>query len=257
MIGLPEEVLGLSGALIWHFAIVFLRTAAVVSVLPGFGERMVPTRIRLALAFAFAAVVAPAIGVFSMPGTFGSFMSFAATETVIGLTIGMGVRLFMLALQTAGTMAANATSLAQILGGAAADPLPAMSFILVLGGLALFVVLGLHIRAAELMILSYDLFPPGQFPNGQVLSSWGVAQVKRAFSLAFTLAAPFLIASLIYNLALGAINRAMPQLMVAFVGAPVITFGGLAILLLAAPSMLAVWATALGSFVQNPMAVVP
>ncbi|MFC3118840.1 flagellar biosynthetic protein FliR [Jhaorihella thermophila] len=38
--------------------------------------------------------------------------------------------------------------------------------------------------------------------------------------LPFSLSAPFVIASLLYNLTLGAINRAMPQLMVTLVGAP-------------------------------------
>ena len=46
-----------------------------------------------------------------------------------------------------------------------------------------------------------------------------------SFALALSLAAPFVIASLLYNVALGVINKAMPQLMVAFVGAPAITCG--------------------------------
>ncbi len=59
--------------------------------------------------------------------------------------------------------------------------------------------------------------------------------MAQAFALGFSLAAPFVIAGFAYNLALGAINRAMPQLMVAFIGAPAITAGGLLILMLAAP----------------------
>ena len=77
--------------------------------------------------------------------------------------------------------------------------------------------------------------------------------MSRAFSLAFLLAAPFVIASVIYNLALGVINRAMPQLMVAFVGAPVITLGGIVLLFLASPLMLSVWNDALMTFFNNPM----
>lgn len=257
MMSLHQEVLDLAGDAFWQFAAVFLRTAALVSVMPGFGERMVPARIKIGIALAFSMIVAPAVSGFAPPATLGGFLELAGTETVIGLAFGIGLRLFILALQTAGAIAANATSLAQILGGAAADPLPAISFILVLGGLALAVLLGLHVRAAELMVLSYDIFPAGQFPDGQALADWGVDQVTRAFALSFTLAAPFVIASLVYNLALGAINRAMPQLMVAFVGAPVITFGGLAILMLAAPVMLSVWVAALNSFAADPMAQVP
>jgi flagellar biosynthetic protein FliR len=70
--------------------------------------------------------------------------------------------------------------------------------------------------------------------------------------LAFTLAAPFVIVSVLYNLTLGIINRAMPQMMVVFVGAPVITLGGLLMLFLLAPGMLNLWMRALEHFVSNP-----
>ena len=236
-----------------HFLIVFLRIGAIVSVMPAFGESMLPVRIKLVAALAFTLVVAPLASTTSTPGFFDNYLVHLATEPLIGLAFGLGLRLFILALQTAGSIAANATSLAQVLGGASVDPLPAISHILVIGGIALAVAVGLHLRAVEFMVLTYEVFPPGRLPDRSVLSSWGVAQVSRSFSLAFTLAAPFVIASLIYNLALGAINKAMPQLMVAFVGAPVITFGGLAILALSAPLMLQVWVTALASFAANPM----
>ena len=55
---------------------------------------------------------------------------------------------------------------------------------------------------------------------GQDVAEWGVARVGAAFALALGLAAPFVIAAVLYNLALGVINKAMPQLMVALVGAP-------------------------------------
>lgn len=181
------------------------------------------------------------------------FAMFALPEIAIGLILGIAIRLFILALQTAGSIAAQATSLSQLLGGAATEAVPAMGFILVVGALSLAVMYGLHIRAAELLILSYDLFPVGEFPDGRIISAWGVARISHAFSLAFVLAAPFVVASLIYNLALGVINRAMPQLMVAFVGAPLITFGGLFFLFVSAPFMLTVWIEALLTFFENPM----
>ena len=72
------------------------------------------------------------------------------------------------------------------------------------------------------------------------------------FICLFAIAAPFVIAAMIYNIALGAINRAMPQLLVSFVGAPAITFGGIALLFLAAPIMLAKWLDVLHRFLANP-----
>jgi flagellar biosynthetic protein FliR len=56
---------------------------------------------------------------------------------------------------------------------------------------------------------------------------------------------------------LGVINRAMPQLMVTLIGAPALTAGGLMLLLLAAPVMLAVWAEAFGTFLLDPFGARP
>lgn len=234
--------------------IVFLRVGAMLAVLPAFGERAIPMRIRLVLAIAFTAIVAPAVtqdwDVKPLSGL--SIGAYALTEAIVGLLLGLTLRLFILALQTAGSIAAQATSLSQIFGGTAAEPMPAIGHLLVVSGLALAVIFGLHVRIAEWMILSYEFFPVGQMPDPALVSSWGVARVAKAFSIGFMLAAPFLIASLIYNLTLGVINKAMPQLMVAFVGAPVITAGGLFLLFVSAPVLLDVWVTALNAFIANP-----
>lgn len=235
-------------------ALVFLRIGAMAALLPGFGELVLPARVRLAVALAFTLVVLPAVAPV-LPVFPDSPLALAwliATEALAGLALGMGLRLFVMALQTAGTIAAQATSLAQFFGGANVDPQPAIAQILVMGGLALAMLAGLHVRLAELMILSYQLMPPGEFARAGMLAEWGVARIGHAFALAFRLAMPFVIVSLIYNVALGAINKAMPQLMVAFVGAPAITFAGLALLLITAPVLLGVWLIALHGFLGDP-----
>ena len=58
-----------------------------------------------------------------------------------------------------------------------------------------------------------------------------------------------------YNVALGAINRAMPQMMVAFVGAPAITAAGLLILMLSAPVILHFWGVRLDRLIADPLAM--
>ncbi|MEP5731454.1 MAG: flagellar biosynthetic protein FliR [Sulfitobacter sp.] len=257
MTAVLAELMQITNAYLWHGIAVFFRVGALVTLLPVFGERTVPARVKLIIILAFVMIVAPAVpqGTFT-PGI-DSMAVLIFTETLVGLVLGIGIRLFILGLQTAGSIAAQSTSLSQILGGAAVDPLPAIGYILIIGGLALAVMSGLHIKAALLLIVSYDLMPMGRLLPGSVLSQWGVARIVEVFALAFTLAAPFVILSVIYNLALGAINKAMPQLMVAFVGAPVITAGGLLVLLLAGPFMLEHWLNALETFMANPYRTTP
>ncbi len=242
------DLAGVAQAMALTALLVFLRIGAALALLPAFGEQTVPQRLRLVIALAFTAVVAPAV---STNAAAPSLVTGAA-EVVAGLAIGAVFRLFILALQIAGSMIAQATSLSQIAGGAAPDPQPAVGHLLTAAGLALAVMAGLHIRLAEALILSYDVFPVGSFPTATDITTWGVAHIAHAFAIGFSLAAPFTIAALMYNLALGAINRAMPALMVSFIGAPALSGGGLALFALLAPLLLGVWTGALESFFANP-----
>lgn len=238
---------------------VFLRVGAAMALLPAFGEQSVPARVRLALALAFTMVVAPAVSDQTAPlAARGTYLAPGLiSEVIIGLALGMILRLLVLVLQMAGQVAAQATSLSQAFGGAGVEPQPALSHIMVTAGLALAVMTGLHVRAAQAMILSYDILPLARLPDAGVLAEWGIGQIAHGFGLAVTLAMPFVIASLIYNLALGVINRAMPQLMVAFVGAPAITAGGLILMVVSLPLVLQIWGGWMSAVLAAPFEVSP
>ena len=244
---------GIGTDMLWLGLMVFMRVGSAMSLLPAFGEQSVPQRVRLMLALAFTAVVAPAVQTIPPDTALLSLL----IEVIIGLMLGMALRLFILALQTAGAMAAQATSLSQMFGGAGPEPQPAIGNLLVMAGIAIAVTTGLHVRVAELLILSYQMLPAGQLPGAEDAAQWGMAQVASAFSLAFCLAAPFTIAALLYNVALGIINRAMPALMVSMIGAPALTAGGLVLMALSLPLALALWSQAMQGFFAAPFQAMP
>ncbi len=251
MIEVDAAVLDLSRQGLLIAVAVFLRVGAMMALLPAFGEQMVPVRVRLGLAVAFTLIVAPAaapylaeVGELRLPH-FG-------TEALTGLFWGVLLRLLVMALSIAGSIAAQSTSLSQILGGASVEPLPAMGHLMVIAGLTLAVILGLHVHLAAMMIETYQITPFARRLDADLVSNIGLSHVRRAFSLAFSLAGPFIIASVLYNVALGVINRAMPQLMVSFVGAPALTAGGLFLLFLTLPFILTVWVGALNGFLAAP-----
>jgi flagellar biosynthetic protein FliR len=113
---------------------------------------------------------------------------------------------------------------------------------------------GLPVWLVDCLIRSYDVLPMGAVMPGPDAVRWGVGRLAHAFALAFALAAPFALAALLYNLAMGVINRAMPQLMVVLVGAPLITGAAGVVLLLAAPLMLSVWREAMLGVLADPVA---
>lgn len=233
---------GLAPDLMAQFFLVFLRIGSAMFVLPVFGEAMIPMRVRLAVAFAFSLVIFPAI----LPGleteriATARYPFLGLAEVITGLMIGLLLRLQVMAIQIAATIAAQSTSLAQLLGAAVVDPQPAIGMILYLAALALAVELGLHVQFAMMFIVSYTLIEPGIMVGGGLAGAIKDA-VSFSFRFGFVLAAPFVAVSLLYNLALGVINRAMPQLMVAFVGAPAITFAAVLLLALTSPLILSVW----------------
>lgn len=250
-------LLDLTQASLAAFILVFARIGGVMALLPGFGEQMIPARVRLGLTLAFALVVWPlTLPDLRSPAPDTPFLQMLVIEAGIGLLLGIGIRLMVMALQFAGSIASQSASVAQIFGaGVTPDPMPAVGNLLMLAGITLAVVSGLHVKAALALAGSYEILPMGLAMAAGDVASWGTAHVTRAFALGFSLAAPFVIAAFAYNLALGAINRAMPQLMVAFVGAPAIVAAGMLILMLAAPMILTSWNGRLDQLLADPLAL--
>ncbi|CUH40657.1 flagellar biosynthesis protein FliR [Jannaschia seosinensis] len=241
-LALHDAIVPLVGALL----LVFLRIGAMMAFLPGLGDKMIPARVRLVAAFSLAAAVAPTL---AAPEEITP--SLIATETAIGLAFGAVLRFVALALTMAGMMAAQLTSLAQLFG--TVEPSSAIGNVLNIAGLALLMASGLPLMVIDLLIRSYDVLPLGLAPDGGDMARWGIARAAGAFALAFALAAPFALLALVYNLAMGVLNRAMPQLMVAMVGAPAITWASALILFLAAPLMLTVWRAAMIAALGDPI----
>lgn len=236
--------------------LVFLRIGGAMALLPGFGEIAVPVRVKLGLTLAFTTLVLPIVAPLGPSRWAEVQFLYFLTEPLAGLAIGIYFRLYVMVLQLTGVIAAQVTSLSQIFGGGATpDPMPAFGNALVIGGIALAMTAGLHVQYVVAFVGTYEFLSFGTFPAPSDLSAWGLAAIGKAFAFSFQLAAPFLIASTIYNLALGAINRAMPQLMVAFVGAPAITFGGMALLFLTTPAVLFLWHRAFTAALDNPAGV--
>lgn len=241
----------------YSIALVFLRVGACLTFLPAFGEQVVSVRVRLAATVAFTALVWPLTGfVLAEQMQEAQFLLACGAEVIAGLLMGLSFRLFVHALQIAGTIAANSTSLAQVFGGGVGvDPQPALGNVMVLAALALAAMSGLHVKCVEAFLLSYDAIPVGHWPYSIFVKDWSIQNVSKAFSLAFVISAPFWVAALLYNFALGVINRAMPQLMVSFVGAPALTLGGLALGALSVPFLLVVWHEYFQAALRDPFGI--
>ncbi len=246
-----------SSVLIWFGT--FVRVAATAFLLPGIGERGVPTRIKLGGAVALSLVVAPMVlgdmtELKPSPSEIGRIVT---TEALAGLFIGISIRLMIFVIQIAGTVTAQSMSVAQMFGGAGPEPEPIIATLLTLTVITLALIAGLHVKVALALAASYDIAPFGLALNSDDVGQWASASGSAVITMAIGLALPFVVLSFVYNLSLGAINRAMPQLMVAFIGAPAITFMGIGLLLLALPVILHTWLDQLDTVLTAPFQVMP
>jgi len=247
-----------SSLLVWFG--IFVRVAATAFLLPGIGERGVPSRIKLGGAVALSLVVAPMVwgGLSTLTPTPADIGRIVLSEAAAGLFIGIAIRLLIFVIQIAGTIAAQSLSVSQMFGGVAGpEPEPIVATILTLAVITLALSAGLHVKVALALAASYDIAPFGLAISSDDVGQWASASGSAVFTMAIGLALPFIVLSFIYNLCLGAINRAMPQLMVAFVGAPAITGMGIGLLLLTTPVIFHAWLDKLDIVLANPFAVMP
>ncbi|WP_051881534.1 flagellar biosynthetic protein FliR [Parvularcula oceani] len=218
----------------------FTRMSLLVFLLPGLGTRAIPVRVRLIAALAVTALLFPAVAPLVEEGP---VLPLLAGEALVGAFLGFGFRVLVFALSIAGTIVAQALSLSQIFGaGISEDSSTTVSTLLTLAGAALFLTADLHIAAFGILLDSYRTFPPGGYEGASgPIAQAALSACADAFAFGLSLALPLVLLNLAYNALLGVLNRAMPQLMVTFVGMPAITFGGIALLTAAVGGMLIVW----------------
>lgn len=232
----------------WTWVLVYLRIQALVLVLPGLGEHVLPVRVRVAAALAVTPMLAGLAPPAALPGDIPTTIGQAAAEILIGLAAGMGLRLLALSLDIATSVIAATASLSQLVGGqneAAPHPIGNMIH---LAGIAVLMAMGLPVMLVHLMADSLAIWPPGGWPEIDGIATEAIRLVARSFWIAMLLAAPFTLGGFMFQALSGVINRVMPALPVVFIGSPAAILLALAALALLAPVLVALWADAVLSF---------
>lgn len=206
------------------YVLAFARMGSALMVLPALGEMSVSPRIRLVLGLAVTAVLAPqaAAAYGAMPLGLGGIVVGLLGEILTGLFIGLTARIFMSALQVAGTAIAFQSGLAFAMN---VDPMQGVqgaivaAYLSVLGTVMVFAT-DLHHLMLIALRDSYVLFPPhAAFPAADFLQL-AVETVSGAFALGVQLAAPFLVFSLVFYLGVGILAKLIPQVQIFFVAMP-------------------------------------
>lgn len=223
---------------------IFARMSLFLFLIPGIGEVAVSTRIRLVIAFLLTwlivPLVLPAIDYSGLSLTSGVLL--IGKEAAYGAFLGFAFRLTIFVLQVLGNIASQALSISQPLGqGITMEPNTTISTLLMMVGVTLLMTADFHVEAFGIFYQSYEVFPLGSTPDFDRMAYMLTQKAMGVFEISVTLAFPFILLNFVYNLLLGFVNRAMPQLLVSFVGMPAITGVGMVLLAIAAGTLLLAW----------------
>lgn len=217
-----RELLSLN---VFGFFLIFARVGTLFFMMPGFGAAYVSIRFRLSIGLAVSFVMMPMIvgALPGMPGTIVEMVLLIIAEAVVGIFLGTIAFVIASALQTAGTVIAYFSSMANAL---IQDPIAEQQSSLFAGflstaGMVLIFVTDTHHLMLRAVADSYTLFVPGQPLMLGDFSEIIARRVADSFALGLQLASPLVITALTYYLGIGLLGRLMPQLPVFFFGMPI------------------------------------
>lgn len=245
-----------SGAVLLTF-LVFCRIAGCLMLMPGFGSPRIPFQVRLYIAVSATLVLAPLI----IPAFEGDLANAAppqilqliASETLIGATMGVMMRIFFLSLQFMGTAAAMLSGFGGMPDNAIdeSEPAPAVANILTLTATVLLFATGLHMEVLRGLVGSYSLIPVTELFDPRFALGKITDAASDSFFLIAQLTAPFLVFSLIVNFLSGILNKMTPMIPVYFITMPFMVAGGLAILFFTFSEALTLFISGFQAFLIN------
>ena len=212
--------------------------------LPGVGEAEAPAVFRAGLTLALVMLVLPGVGQVA-PAEGWASAAMVAAELLYGGVLGWLARCITLALPMAGQLISFMTGLSSVI-----SPDPALgqaSAIMRLFSIAapvLALTTGLWALPVAALMGSYTLVPPGHLIPVADSAQAAMQAVSEAFGLALRLAAPFVVASLVWQVGLGLLGRLVPQLQIYFAAVPGQIVGGLALLGLLSAGIASAWTEA-------------
>lgn len=224
------------------FMLVLARVSAMVMLMPAIGETAIPAQVRVILSMLLSFILMPLVAdsYSAVPPTVPGLAMTVIYEILIGVFVGMSMRLVMSALHVAGNIIAMQTGLAfaQNIDPTQGTQSALIANFLTMLAVTLIFATGMHHLLIAAMRDSYVLFHPGDiFPVGDFLQL-AVKMVSGAFSLGVQLSAPFVVFGLVFYIGIGLLSKLMPQIQIFFIAMPANIGFGLALLFLILGAMM-------------------
>jgi len=225
----------------------FCRVGTCVMIMPGFGSLRVPPQIRLFLALALSMAVLPMMWSAIYPRVATdttSYLALIGGELLIGATLGFIARLYVLALQFAGVSMSMLSGFNSMSSTDLDEGLPQTELATLINtiGLLLLFILGFHRMVITALVHSYDFMPVGHVFDARGALTTLTDTLSKSFMVALQLSSPFIVYGLIFNFAVGLINKLAPQIPIYFISLPFLLAGGLILLYFGSSTLFDVFA---------------
>ncbi|MCD2515660.1 flagellar biosynthetic protein FliR [Massilia sp. G4R7] len=214
------------------------RILGLVASAPLFGNAGVPMSIKLALGVLLASVIAPTVpAVPALDPTGWAGLLILVKELLIGVAMGLAMRIVFAAIEYAGEVASMTMGLgfAVFFDPNSRGRSSAVSQFMALVATMAFLAVNAHLVLLAALAESFVALPISETPfSGNApleLVRWG----GKIFSTGLQLSLPIVAALLITNVALGILTRAAPQLNIFGIGFPITLGVGFLTLSLAMP----------------------
>lgn len=229
----------------------FCRIGGCILVMPGFSTARIPTTIRVLFAITVTIALLPIMWDQLYPkirGTTPDYMLLCLFESLIGIMLGMIARLYAQGLQFLGTVVTmmiglNTPPAADILEDTSEGQL---TNVLTFAGLMVLFMLDFHHQIFIAVADTYRTMPPGTVFDPQKALISMTDTLSATFFVMLRLASPFILFNVLFNLAIGFINKLAPIVPVYFISAPYLVMGGMILFYLGVASMLSLFGDAFG-----------
>lgn len=236
------------------FMLILTRTSAMVYSFPFFGSQAVAPRLRIMIAIMLSFMLLPLAGQANLGDSWslGRLVLELARESGIGLAVGFGAKFLFEAFALAGTFAGRQMgfSMSDLIDPVSSIPQSMVGQFWALVAILLFLVVDGHHFLVRLMLENYQVIPLGAGSltprTGQLLMGGG----SEMFRMAIRVAAPTLILTLMMDVGVAVLSRAMPRLQIFFVALPLKLFVGILALMLSLQLFPAMFSTMFADFQQ-------
>ena len=225
-----------------------LRVLALFAAMPVLGQRGVPVRLRVALAFLVALCAQaslpamPAIALDSPQAVLA-----VVQQMLVGLALGFAARIVFAAIEFAGELVGLQMGLnfSGFFDPASGGQTTAVSRFFGVAVSWLFIVMNGHLTLVAAVVQSFQAFPVGAEPFAFLRAAQPHVWGAEVFRLGLAIALPVVAMLLFVNLVLGVVSRVAQQMNIFSIGFPLTLGVGLGGVLLTLPLMAAPFTAAL------------